>query len=156
MTTRGFTLIELLVTLAILAVLASAATPALQVIQQRRQEQQLRSALSEIRHAIDDYKRAGDEGRIPRAAGIPGYPPTLEVLVAGVPDQRNPKRTKLYFLRRVPRDPFADDTAASAADTWGKRSYASEPTDPREGDDIYDVYSYSERVGLNGVTYRLW
>jgi general secretion pathway protein G len=155
-TARGFTLIELLVALAVLGVLATVAAPALQVVQQRRQENELRTALSDIRRALDDYKRAGDDGRIGRRAGASGYPPTLEALVEGLPDQRDPKRGKIYFLRRLPRDPFNTDRGASAAQTWGKRSYASEPADPREGDDVYDVYSTSGRIGLNGEEYRSW
>jgi general secretion pathway protein G len=156
MKARGFTLIELLATLAILALLGLVVAPAAQVTIQRRHEQELRVALREIRAGIDAYKRAADEGRIAKTAGASGYPPKLEVLVDGVVDLRSPKRNKVYFLRRLPRDPFAGDPDKSDADTWVKRSYASDASDPREGDDVYDVLSNSERVGLNGIAYRKW
>ncbi|RZT01888.1 general secretion pathway protein G [Duganella sp. CF402] len=156
MRARGFTLIELLVTLAILGLLSALVIPTAQVVVQRRQEQDLREALRDIRHALDAYKQAYDQGRITKTLAASGYPKTLELLAEGVPDLQSPRHTKIYFLRRVPRDPFNTDGTLADAQTWGKRSYASEPDQPREGEDVYDVYSLSEKSGLNGVPYKKW
>jgi general secretion pathway protein G len=156
MRSKGYTLIELLVTLAILALLGTLVIPVAQVTIQRRQEAELRLDLREIRHAIDAYKRAYDEGRIAKTLVVTGYPKSLELLVEGVPDLSSPKRSKIYFLRRVPRDPFNGDEQLSDAQTWGKRSYASDADEPKQGDDVYDVYSLSDKVGLNGTPYRKW
>ena len=152
----GFTLIELLVTLAIMATLASLVVPVAQVQVQRSKEQQLRAALREIRTAIDAYKKAGDEGRIRREAGTTGYPETLEILAEGVEDQRDPNRRKIFFLRQVPRDPFHDEATTPASNTWAKRAYASEASEPAEGDDVYDVRSRSPLIGLNGAALNQW
>jgi len=156
MRTRGFTLVELLVTVAIVSLLATMAVPVLELSMRRSQEQELRGALREIRTAIDAYKRASDEGRIPRVVGQSGYPPTLESLTEGVDDARNPERRKIYFLRRLPRDPFHRDASESAERTWGLRSYDSPPDDPHEGRDVFDVYSMAAGNGLNGRPYREW
>ncbi|RZA31657.1 MAG: type II secretion system protein [Lysobacteraceae bacterium] len=153
---RGFTLIELLVTLAILALLGTLVVPVAQVTAQRRDEVELRRALREIRAGIDAYKKASDEGRVAKALGATGYPPRLEMLVEGVRDLRSPKQAQIYFLRRLPRDPFHPDPDTADAATWGKRSYASEPDEPKEGEDVYDIHSMSGKAGLNGIPYDKW
>jgi general secretion pathway protein G len=153
----GFTLIELLVTLAIIGLLASAVVPLAELVVKRSKEQELSAALRQIRGALDEYKRAVDEGRVTKKADESGYPPSLEVLVAGVENAKDPNKAKIYFLRRLPRDPFFDsDSAVPPERTWGKRSYASPPDTPEEGKDVFDVYSLSEGKGLNGIPYREW
>lgn len=152
---RGFTLIELMITVAIVSVMVSVALPLAQLAVQRSKEQDLRTALRQIREGIDAYKKAADEGRVTRRADETGYPRQLEALVDGVEDLRTADRRKIYFMRRLPRDPLADQ-ARSPAETWGKRSYASPPDSPAEGNDVYDVYSLAAGVGLNGIPYREW
>ena len=150
----GFTLIELVITVAIVGVLALMAAPLMEVTAQRHKEAELRLALRQIREAIDAYHQAALEKRIESPADASGYPPDLERLAAGVPDITRPDRSKIYFLRRLPRDPMNPDATLSPAETWGKRSYASPPDAPAPGEDVYDVYSLSDGVGLNGVPYR--
>ncbi|MEO8007878.1 MAG: type II secretion system protein [Betaproteobacteria bacterium] len=152
---HGFTLIELVITVAIVAILASAAVPLTKLAMQRTKEQELRTGLRQIRDAIDAYKQATDEGRIARAADASGYPPSLETLVVGVDDAKMPVKRSIYFLRRLPRDPFAPESLPPAA-TWGKRSYESPPDNPRQGKDVFDVYSLAEGKGLNGIGYSQW
>jgi general secretion pathway protein G len=152
----GFTLIELLITVAIVGVLASAAMPLFEVSAQRAKEQDLRRALIQLREGIDAYKRATEERRVASSADQSGYPPTLKALVEGVPDAKHPDGAKIYFMRRIPRDPFAEDPAAAPESAWGLRSYDSPSNQPRPGKDVFDVYSQSADKGLNGVPYREW
>lgn len=152
---RGFTLIELVVTVAIVAILASAAMPMLKVTVQRSKENELRANLRMIRDAIDAYKKAVDEGHIKKTIDQTGYPPSLETLVEGVPDEKDVKKRKIRFLRRIPIDPMHISTI-NAEHPWGLRSYASEVNKPEAGDDVYDVYSLSQQIGTNGVPYTQW
>lgn len=153
---QAFTLIELMVTLAIMAVLVTVAVPLMQVSLQRERERDLRSALTTIREGIDAYKRASDQGRLPVRIGESGYPFTLNQLVEGVVDQRSPNRQKIYFLRKLPQDPMVDPSRKTGDANWGLRSYISPADAPAEGADIFDVFSRSDKVGLNGVPYRDW
>lgn len=151
----GFTLIELLITVAILAMLAGGAMSFADLAVQRSHEQELRSALRQIREAIDAYKVAADTGRIAKAADASGYPPTLTALTEGVPDASSAQAKKLYFLRRLPRDPMADPALPPEA-TWGLRSYDSDADNPQAGRDVFDVYSLSPKTSLGGRPYREW
>jgi general secretion pathway protein G len=149
MRARGFTLIELLITVAIVALLASVAVPFAEMTVQRGKEADLRRTLREVREAIDAYKRASDDGAIEKTLNKSGYPPTLQALVEGAVDKRDPKGARMYFLRRIPVDPMTGEA-------WGLRSYASPADRPSAGEDVYDVYSLSEHTGLNGIPYREW
>jgi general secretion pathway protein G len=148
-------LIELLIVVVIMGVLASIALPLTELATTRAKEEELRTALRQIRTALDAYKKASDENRIERGADASGYPPNLAVLVDGVPAINLPDKRPIYFLRRMPRDPFAEKNA-SAVETWGLRSYESPPDSPKPGDDVFDVFSKASGTGLNGIPYKEW
>jgi general secretion pathway protein G len=151
---RGFTIVELLVVMAVLGVLAAAVMPLGVSLITARKERELRQALWEIRSAIDEYKRASD--KIGIASGATGYPPSLKTLVEGVPDTRPQARGQImYFLRQVPRDPFADPSLP-AEQTWRLRSYTSPADKPEPGADVYDVKSSSSAIALDGTAYAKW
>lgn len=153
----GFTLIELLMTVALVSLIATLVFPLAEMTVKRSKERELKAALIQLRTAIDAYRQAVKEGRVETDLKSSGYPPTLHILAEGVTDMKSPnKDLKLYFLRRVPRDPMSDDPALSPEQSWGKRSYASPPDAPQEGDDVYDVYSLAKGTGLNGIPYSQW
>lgn len=152
----GFSLVELLVVVAIVGVLASIGLPLAELAHRRTQEEELRQALRDIRTALDAYKKAFDDGHITKNVGDSGYPPTLDALTKGVPDAQSPKGEKIYFMRSLPRDPFAPDAIDNAAGTWALRSYESPEDNPRPGKDVFDVHSKSNEQGSNRVPYSKW
>jgi len=135
-------------------ILASAAMPLARVAVQREKEVELRRALREIRTAIDKYKDAVDQGVIGGTnirLGSEGYPPTLDVLVEGVTPQNDASGRKLKFLRRIPIDPMTKST------DWGLRSYQDSPDSTSwGGQNVFDVYTKSTGVALDGTKYRDW
>jgi general secretion pathway protein G len=153
---RGFTLIEMVVVVAIVGILAAAAQPMLALAARRQKEFELHRALRSLRTAIDAYHQAALDGKIlvDRKEDENGYPATLQLLADGVPSAASRDR-RVYFLRAIPRDPFAD-TTLPAAQTWGLRSYESPPDAPRAGRDVFDVYSLTPGNGLDGQPYRSW
>ncbi len=160
MSQRGYTLIELLAVLTILAVLAAMSMPFVQVRVERAREQELKRALWEIRDAIDAYHAARLSGALAATGGAgiepSSYPPDLTSLTRLQPDARPDHRGEmLRFLRRVPRDPFAEATLAPEQG-WGLRSFASDADHPSPGADVYDVYSRSPAIALNGVPLAQW
>ena len=152
-TERGFTYFELLATVIILMILASAILPTAKVLRKRQKEIELRRSLRIVRTALDGYHDAVRQGRIGGTdvkVGSEGYPPDLDVLVKGV-SQVGKIDVKLKFLRRVPADPMTGKAE------WGKRCYQDEPDDTTWcGENVWDVYSQSQGVGLDGSKYQEW
>jgi general secretion pathway protein G len=150
----GFTFVEVLVVSVLLLILASAVLPLTKVTIQRQREIELRRVLREMRTAIDRFKDSADAQMIAQMdlkAGSEGYPEKLEVLVEGVRVQGDASGRKLKFLRRIPVDPM------TASTDWGFRSYqdAADSTS-WGGQNVYDVYSKSSGIALDGTKYRDW
>lgn len=146
---RGFTLAELVMVAALLALLSTMVLPVAKFNVKRHKETDLRLALRQMRTAIDEYKRLSDQGLIPIKMGGEGYPEDLEELVDGV--ALVGQETKRKFLRRIPVDPMTGKAE------WGLRSYQDEPdTTSWGGQNVYDVYSLSEGVALDGTEYKDW
>lgn len=153
---KGFTLVELMVTITLIGILASVLVPITQVTRQRVQEEELKLALKEIRKAIDDYKQAGDDGRIARSADTTGYPKTLSELVEGVIDIQDSKGKKIFFLRKIPIDPMYMGPKIKPEKMWNIRSYQNDLNNFHYDGDVYDIHSSSTKVGLNGTAYKDW
>ena len=153
MNQRGFTYIELIIATMILAILSAAIIPAAQIMTKRTKEIELRRSLRTIRTAIDEYKRAVDLGLIGGSnveIDSEGYPEELEVLVEGVEQIGSPGK-KLRFLRRVPNDPMVK------SDDWGMRSYQDTYDSRFWGrQNVYDVYSKSNAIAIDGTKYSDW
>jgi general secretion pathway protein G len=146
----GFTLAELVTVAAVMAILALVTLPVAKFTAKRSKEADLRQALRQMRSAIDEYKRYSDAGLIPIDLGTEGYPKKLDVLVEGVEIVGQVDK-KLKLLRRIPIDPM------TGKDEWGQRSFNDEPDATSwGGENVYDVYSLSQGVGLNDVPYRKW
>ena len=144
---RGFTLVELIVATTILMILTCMALPVARLTIKRERERQLRHALWEMRDAIDSYKEAADRGAFQIKFGSYGYPPDLETLVNGV-DVGGKKRR---FLRKIPVDPMTNGT------DWGLHSMQDDPdSDSFSGDNVFDVYTKSTGMALDGTKYRDW
>ncbi len=135
---------------AILAILAAMVLPVAKFTVKRGKEAVLRQSLREMRNAIDEYKRFSDAGLMPIELGTDGYPRELEVLVEGV-ELVGQVDKQLKLLRRIPLDPMTGERE------WGLRSYQDDwDSDSWGGENVFDVYSLSEGVGLNGVPYSEW
>ena len=150
---EGFTYIELIVATVILVIIAAAAIPVAEVTSKRVKEIELRRNLRIMRDAIDNYKNAVDAGLIGGMdveLGSEGYPEELETLVEGVDQVGTPGKT-LRFLRRIPIDPMTKSTE------WGLRSYQDRPDSMFwGGQNVYDVYTKSEGIALDGTKYSDW
>jgi general secretion pathway protein G len=147
---RGFTITEMVVVCAVLSTLAAVTLPVAKFTTKRVREAELHSALRSLRNAIDEHKRYSDAGLIPIELGTEGYPAELEDLLEPI-DIVGQVDKQIRFLRRIPIDPMTGEA------DWGQRSTSDEPDSSSwGGGNVFDVYSQSGRVGLNGVPYSEW
>ena len=154
---HGFTLVEMIITLSLLAVLALSALPLGKMAVKRENEIELQRTLRLVREAIDAYKKLADEKKFEVDEDTEGYPPTLEALVKGVEVQdknatdKAARKRIVKFLRRIPKDPMTNSF------DWGLRSYQDDPDSDVWGEEnVYDVYTKSQALALDGTRYKDW
>lgn len=147
----GFTMVEMAIVAAMVTILSVMAIPVARYALKRQNEVELRYQLRLIRNSIDRFKQYCDAGLLPQP-GVDSecYPPDLETLVEGV-DLIGQVNKKMKFLRRIPMDPMTKKPE------WGLRSFQDEPnTSSWGGQNVYDVYSLSDRRGIDGTSYKDW
>jgi general secretion pathway protein G len=143
---QGFTLIELIVATTIMAILVGAAVPIAKNAVAREREHELRQDLWMIRDAIDRYKDAADRNAFQIKLGSEGWPPDLDTLVNGVDVQGK----KIKFLRKIPLDPITKQE-------WGMRAMQDDKdSDSWGGQNVFDVYSKTDKTALDGTKYKDW
>jgi general secretion pathway protein G len=149
---RGLTYVEVMVAMTVLAVLVAVALPLARWDQKRRDEVRLKVTLRLVRDAVDKYKQYSDQGLIVQSdIEQLGYPPSLEELVEGVELGDPEQSEEVRFLSRIPVDPMTGETE------WGLRSYQDDwDSDSWGRENVYDVYSLSDRKALDGSYYRNW
>jgi len=146
----GMTLLELIIATSILLILSSAALPIVRSTIVPQREAELRRDLRQMRDAIDRYKDYSDRGLIRVEAGSEGYPPDMDTLVKGVNIGAGTDH-KIRFLRHIPKDPM------TAQPDWGLRAIQDDPDSTSwGGKNVFDVYSKSQAMALDGTKYSEW
>lgn len=148
---RGFTLLEIIITMVLLGILAAAVAPSTKKVVKRRKEAELKHSLLEVRTAIDRFKRAYDEGLIiVEDSRQMGYPSDMDELIHGASLKKESAK-RMRFLRKVPTDPMTGEA------NWGMRSTFDQPDSGSWGrENLFDIYSLSDGVALDGTEYSEW
>lgn len=149
---HGFTIIELIVVIAIISTLAVIAIPMVETSVKRERELVLKRSLREIRTAIDDYQVFVLKNKIKHDEDTYGYPEELEIFVKGIEYRNSKNKARIKkFLRRIPADPMTGSAE------WGLRSYQDKKNSTHwGGENIWDIYSKSEKKALDGSYYKDW
>lgn len=138
---RGLTLIEIAISLVVISILASVGLPAARMAARRAREFELRYALRHIREGIDKYYELKHK-ESPEAPEDEKYPSTLDELV----EER--------ILRRIPVDPMTGKT------DWMTVSTSDDRDDFivmfSDNANVYDVFSKSEGISIQGTPYKQW
>jgi len=159
---RGITLIELLVVIAIISILASAALPMMRMTTKRAKEIELRSNLRILRKAIDDFKADCDGKKLSTVEGYcksdqSNFPESLEQLTEPLKLFGSAEGKTKRYLRRIPSDPMVERDYSDKPNNWGMRSYNdSSDSTSWGGGNVYDVYSKSDKLALDGTKYSDW
>ncbi len=134
----GMTLLELIVCTVIIGILSSTAVPIARNVVRQQKEELLRENLREMRKAIDRfYERKSTKE--PGLEDMAYYPASLDELV----DAR--------LLRKIPVDPFTERT------DWKTRSSTDEKSSESSNmQNVFDVYSASDKIDARGQPYREW
>jgi general secretion pathway protein G len=148
----GMTLLELIIACTILLILSSAALPIARFTVIRQREADLHYDLRQMRNAIDRYKDMADRNMIRVEIGSEGYPPDLETLVKGVAlGGAGATGKTMRFLRRIPVDPMTGRAE------WGLRAVQDDPDSTSwGGKNVFDVYSKSTGIAMDGTKYSDW
>lgn len=165
----GLTFVEMLLVLSLMGILAGIAVPYIHHRYRLQQELELRRALQMMRGAIDQYHKYAVSGQIePPDVVWNGFPKDLQELVDGV-DVKSPsgpsgpgesgvgqsqigeKVVKVHFLRTIPVDPITGER------DWDCRGYEDDAEERSSScDDLFDVFSRSDRQALDGTYYKDW
>jgi len=151
----GMSLVELIVAFTILLALTSMAVPLARSRVRRIKERDLRTALTEMRAAIDKYKDLADANKLGTQdlGGVDAfnYPKNLQALVDGVKGTGAAADVKIKFLRRIPLDPMTNSR------DWGLHSMQDDPkTTGWGGQNVFDVYTKSLDKAADGTPYAEW
>ena len=129
----------------------------------RTREMELRSSLRILRTAIDAFRKDCTPGastiRLSSdycKSDNDYYPESLEILTQPLKLAGAVDKTRKY-LRRIPKDPMVPLDSPDNPNNWGLRSYRDEPDSTQwGGDNVFDVYSKSDAIALDGSKYNTW